>query len=612
MRVNIGIVARADNGSTPDERAVALLEAVEHAKRIIRFSFPARPMEVRIRERIDLESGVAHIAWTNESDSGELQPFVPRGTGTFSYLGYINSESSLETIANTPDLLQISTSIGGCFTLLRSNRGAFESITDATRSFGMYHGKSPRLRIVGSRALLVHLLLRADQVGVESAVPQYDPLPLRHMVMQGHYMADQTPFTGVTAQASSSLIRIDPWQTRFESAPATIGSNEVFNLERSAERVAEALSDAFAPLAGSSLTLQLTGGRDSRILAAALACRGDITFSTATSGTPEHPDVSIAQTIASLLGVEHRIVPPRGYNSDSDTIEAETPEARIVRALDVHDAMTSGWDDVVPYGAYNDKRIVSGVGGEVLRGGLILPDLEWLSAQDAITRLRNTMINAPFLLPSYTEAAAALAAPLIDLAQSDPNRAIDDYYFTHRNNRWVVARRAGARHKSNPFDPLLDNRLIRRLRETPAHQRWNEELFFLATTLLAPRLRDVPLEGRRWRFERSAPTRRFGQDVHDTWDQRHAISTPPTAHQASWQRLLHPVARKHVYELILDSVPSLDWLFDRKKLEDYLVPEPPRYPTVVWHIATVITMLTTEWYKTPRPIDTPRFLLVNS
>src|SRR6202030_4817466 len=73
-----------------------------------------------------------------------------------------------------------------------------------------------------------------------------------------------------------------------------------------AREVAEGLVAAVAPLrdAGSPVELSLTGGKDSRLIAAALVKAG-VPVVARTHGFADHPAVVVAAEIARLLGIEH-------------------------------------------------------------------------------------------------------------------------------------------------------------------------------------------------------------------------------------------------------------------------------------------------------------------
>ena len=161
---------------------------------------------------------------------------------------------------------------------------------------------------------------------------------------------------------------------------------------------------AVAPLrdAPGPVELSLTGGKDSRLIAAALA-RAGVPARARTYGFPGHPDVVIAAQVARELGLEHEVVEPRttgaagpggttgtdGANgADGAGVGGITGAARIagaagsrvVQEVDVlgrlratvlvADGMLSAFENVGrPDPDAGSATVIGGHGGELLRGG---------------------------------------------------------------------------------------------------------------------------------------------------------------------------------------------------------------------------------------------------
>jgi len=603
VRVVLGLVARADNESTRESRNIAINNAIRHAKTLIKYAFPTRPEDITLETWRSLDGGVALLTWHNEA---AIEPGITQmqnENGAVALVGYSAEMLKLEPLLRTGDLLALSSTFSGCFSFYRANNSGVEAVTDATRSNGVYWAESPSLRVVSSRALLSHLIQQTEIQKSEDPALQMNLVGIRHMALSGYFLANHTPYIGVDALSVTESIRIDSWFSRRTQMPIwTPDKLDISSgiMNQLVQDIAAALVRAFDPISGTDLNLALTGGRDSRLLAAALMNRPDIRVNTSTMGIDDDPDVVIARLISRIMGVKHQVAAPRGM-VDQTLILAEEPLSRIVRVLDVHDAMTSGWDDIIDYGPMMTKQSISGVGGEILRGGLVFTELDALEPAIAVERLTKLLTGGNFFAEQYNESARALAAPIIHMAKEDPYRAIDDFYYNHRNGRWVSARRAGARFRTRVYDPLLDNQFVRLVKSIPSELRWQERLAFDILTTLAPPLRDLPIEGQRWRFERSRPDANASSAEYASWEQRGRLVRSARTASYSWQRLEHQAVRSSVRSLILDGLsgPAAS-LFDRKLVEAYLQPEKYAYPTVVWHIATAVVMLSTPWYKTQR------------
>lgn len=604
MRTVIGIVGRLDTGRDHAARAAATAEAVHLAKSNWRVAFPTREPDIDLVEWTSPDGTVAVLHWSNEPHESRDETLFVERDRCLSIMGYTQRGIDLDALSRDGDIHETSTRLPGCFGVIRASSDAIEVVTDVTRSNNFFVACNDGVRVVGSRAVLV-AAVAAGTRGSSALRIQRDVLAARYMANLGHFIFDYTPFAGVRALGCSTLLRLSgEGQTASQLEPETSSPEPIRGRQwrEHVEQTAESLVSAFDVIPPGDLTISLTGGRDSRLLAAALRHRPDFNVRSGTMGRPADPDVVIAALIAELMGYSHSIQEPGGVVSDS-RLMAEDPHARIIRNLDVHDGMTSAWDDIVDYPSFNPTPAVSGVGGEILRGGLVWTHLAEMSTEQAVSQLRNFLLGGPFFSAESDDFALKRAAEILDLAEAHPHEAADQYYRIHRNGRWVSARRTGARMSRPMFDPLLDNRFIRSVVAVSPEQRWSERLVFDVINVLEPRLRDLPIEGERWRFERAAPDGEAAPGEVATWRDREALVRDQAVRRYSWQRLENPEVRDRIVTLILDATASTTAqdLFDRAKLEAYLALDPFPYPTVIWHLATTAVMLTEPWYLTIRP-----------
>jgi hypothetical protein len=152
----------------------------------------------------------------------------------------------------------------------------------------------------------------------------------------GYPVGSATPFRGVRAldgdralRAAGGRLTVSP--VRVEESPG------------GPDRVAAALTEAVRPLreAAAPVVLSLTGGKDSRLVAAALAA-ARVPFAARTHGFASHPDVAVAGLIADRLGVEHTVTAPAapGTPDEADVL------ARLRAAVLVSDGMLSAFENV--------------------------------------------------------------------------------------------------------------------------------------------------------------------------------------------------------------------------------------------------------------------------
>jgi glycosyltransferase involved in cell wall biosynthesis len=585
----LAVCARSEVGVSVEDRERAVSEGIARAVVHARWAFPARDTPAPVVRRF---RGAALVSWSNEPREWSLAAEREDGGVAVDGVGYVDSAYSGSGAVHSPDLLRFSTGVGGCFNLFRASDHRIEALTDSTKSNSVYFAQSDRLSVVASRALLAHMVVSQEES------PVFDLAAIATMTSRGYFLGDGTPYSGVSALGVAEYLAVTPdSQVHLSAVPTSEGSEEgglSENWRRTVSAAADALLRAFEPLTDSEVHLSLTGGRDSRVIAAALAHLGDVSVSAHTMGLPTEPDVIIAADIAKLAGWAHTVQAPSRTSSSGSEMFVEDPVERITRVLDVHDGMNSAWDDIEDYGNVVERPIMSGVGGEVLRGGLVLTSHASLTPELAERELRAALGDARFVQPQY---APTHGRRYLELVEKSPFRAIDEFYLHERNGRWVASRRMGARFRRRVIDPLLDNRFVRETRQIDPEVRWAERLAFEIVALLYPPMRDLRLEGNRWRFERGGPH----PDYREGWSARSALVSDARTVPLHWKNLTDATIRNRVDSLILDSIGSgmAAELLNRSRVEQLLSAENV-YPPLRWYLATTGVMLSTPWWQTAR------------
>ena len=195
----------------------------------------------------------------------------------------------------------------------------------------------------------------------------HDPVMVGAFLSLGYPTGAATPFRRVRAMNGGRMLRVTSGRlvmalARHEDTDTAPGRSAL---------VGAALVEAVGPLGGQAgpVELSLTGGKDSRLIAAALTAAG-VPFRARTHGFPSHPDVVIAGMIAERLGVEHTVTEPRPA-ATADAPDQGEVLGRLRSAVLVSDGMLSAFenvgrpDPVVTAGPVQ----AGGHGGELLRGG---------------------------------------------------------------------------------------------------------------------------------------------------------------------------------------------------------------------------------------------------
>jgi hypothetical protein len=363
-------------------------------------------------------------------------------------------------------------------------------------------------------------------------------------------------------------------------------------------RLAHGLAEAVAPLAGEQeLVLSLTGGRDSRMIAAALHA-GGVPFKAFTKGFDDDPDVVVAARIARILGADHWSKAPV-LTDDGKAVIIEDPLVRTQRMIRKVEGMLSTLYNVAGTGAFRVAPQLTGAGGEQLRGGY-LAGLNDIAPKRVKKRIRDTFTRYdPYQTGWGRDLAQRALAPWASLAARDPLDALDKLYLYDRSGRWAGATRKAASLAGVMLYPLFDNLVTRRALGMDPAWRWSEGPIYQTIARLAPRLRDVPMAKKRWRFAAEEPSGFFQRR---SW----LAQTPVPAGRTvlggyDWR--VHPDAAlvARLREHILDGPAGLFEIVDRSAIEGVLSATPFKEAHFAWQLFTASVLLSGSWMTLPAP-----------
>jgi hypothetical protein len=365
--------------------------------------------------------------------------------------------------------------------------------TSVTRVDPVYLAEVPGAAVVADRA--------AWAAWTVSRLDEHDPLHVCALLNPGFPLGSVTPFTGVAAEGPSTTLRLlDGAVTRSRApgaGPAGSGG---------ARDVAEGLVAAVAPLrdAGTPVELSLTGGKDSRLIAAALVKAG-VPVVARTHGFADHPDVVVAAEIARRLGIEHVVRTPAAPGQRVDVL------GRIRATVLVADGMLSAFENVGrPDPAAAPALTAGGHGGELLRGGYaetagrrgasgglraaLSPARRAARSAELLRRLTTKHLDLIRRGPAaaYVGSLASWTPPLA----VHPLRTLDDFYLVNRAGRWSAAARQAYLLRERLVQPLFDDRVVLAARTVPLADRVSGALSAAVLAELSPALTDVPLAGK--------------------------------------------------------------------------------------------------------------------
>jgi len=306
--------------------------------------------------------------------------------------------------------------------------------------------------------------------------------------------------SGVTRLGAGMLLRwsgtAPPWETSHYRAPPA-GIDDSLDFESAIERYDAALHAAVRRHAAvhASVSLLLSGGRDSRLLAG-YALRDRPLAQAFTLGAPSDHDAACAARVAHTLRVSHRShdVPFATFPRHAD---------RSIR----HELLSGGMSNVH---AWEGVDQLAGIGGGLLSGYLLeirqiapVPQtirgmLDWTHAH-AMTPAQLRGLVRPHLRPLVDETAEAVARQLndvgVDFAAGECSNERSWRWFLATNARFhagaVPWRYAAA---AWPVLPILDQALLRTMQATPPAWQDSRRLQDAVLRRRFPALARLPLD----------------------------------------------------------------------------------------------------------------------
>src|SRR5690606_850540 len=352
-------VSRKRRSRHPPQRDPVRLR-LEEAEQVVGAAFPTAEPPDLVEAWISPSGGAGVLVWSNEGlSSGWL---MRKGENLLVVLG-MTSRDGLSAMWKTRRLAKGVLTTPGTFTAVRCRRRGIEIASSVMPASQLYFGETDDIRVVASRAAFVSALCGNVRLKMDNV------LAFHSMVRAGFLTGVDTPYKNVRLLPLNSSVIMGDGFCELSGPEHPVGvTGEAFDVERGATTVAEALVESLALMRDRDAPLRLTlsGGRDSRLMAAALHAAG-VPFEAVTIGCPGDTDVELAKVVAEKLRVPIRVQPR------ADSVEGqmfvEHPVNRARRVVDLAEATTSAWDDLHPPTGWVGRVSISGIGGEVLRGG---------------------------------------------------------------------------------------------------------------------------------------------------------------------------------------------------------------------------------------------------
>ena len=310
----------------------------------------------------------------------------PRSTGWQHGAGQSWAAQLRSYLGDTPDPPALRESLFGQFTILSlPYRGTGWVMPDWATTEQLFVASTGDTMAISNRATLC-----AQAVIPEGAIPARSLTGAGWLIAETWIVDEETGYWDVERLDAGDLVVIDPETgAHVVEAARSPMLPAVDDLSRSYDDIlAEVECDlratirAIATLPIEDRMLSLSGGKDSRTLAALIISEGlQDRFRFATHGSPERADAMAAQAIATRFGLDWSLA-----DATARSTGYELENVRLHTWL--LEGVTSAWGSFVRP-AFAPTAVVSGVAGEVLRWGPIASSARnAASADDVIAGLR--------------------------------------------------------------------------------------------------------------------------------------------------------------------------------------------------------------------------------
>jgi hypothetical protein len=361
--------------------------------------------------------------------------------------------------------------------------------------------ESEEFIVAGTRPLLVHRLAQGF-----GSIRLDDSYVMDSLL--GWSLGDRTPFQGTFLLPVDGMARFHSGRITHHPHPTPAYSPaKDIPLRRQCKLFVSALQKAVDPLRHlPGFELRLSGGKDSRLLSAALHHENILPSTVVCHGITGEWEAPVAERVADALGWPIKfVVPEYAYLG--------TEHQSVRHNLSLADGFLS----TEPLQSSYPQFGISGDRGPGLAfGHLSLHRAGWASRL-AISHSAALHEAKAKLMPLRDCVEHGLADGVEQELDSffsklNVSRPAEILYWSnyrYRVCRWITSHYLLHSRWLVPIYPLVDEKVVRLLSSTPLQQLSSESLVFSAIRELAPQLTSIPLFNDRFRFETNGPNHRF-------------------------------------------------------------------------------------------------------
>lgn len=318
----------------------------------------------------------------------------------------------------------------------------------------------------------------------------------------------KTPFAQVLKLPPGAVARLERGRLVVDGPEPSPAQEEALPLAVAVERAASVLRSHVSAVLDDhpDVTLQLTGGQDSRVLLGAIDPLRRRGMRVMTVASPGNPDAEIAAQLAQRYGMRHEVI-------DLSGLAGLTPEDAHAMAVAAGRRLDCSANPIASAAiAWAESQIdqhprLAGLGGEVARGFYYLgPFRDVPVTRDRVRRLTewrmftNESVSESALAGHFGDQARAEAVDTLHSLFASRGAswfaATDEFYLLERMHRWSGVVASTTAMERATFNPMLDDRFLTLARGLHPRDKQNSLFLSMLSCALDGELSKIPLDGR--------------------------------------------------------------------------------------------------------------------
>lgn len=443
----------------------------------------------------------------------------------------------------------------------------------------VYYCENDERIVIGIDPLVVNC------VAYQSQKPIFDLSNISSFLMMGYFFSHDTLFKNVKSIPHNSLIIVQEKTVRIEAIDNSV--DMMFTQEptqQNYDEIGKAFLKSFdvIPNTEKKLTVGLTGGKDSRLIALGMNKKG-IRFNAITRGHDDHPDVIVAKLLAEEMGLNH--VVKHSANKKINEISVDLKK-KILRTMLGTNGMLYGYEHISYSTIYKGNIGITGVGAEALRGGF------------GITREKDVDNISEFLLKTYFPYKDLILPEYRDTYQNeltiigDNSKSLREtgnkLFIEFYNGKRTASARAALSYYSNSLSPFFDNNFLKLATRVNMDEIATEKVHYNLMRTLNSEVAKLPFANDRWRFERHGP---LNPDDFEGWIKRQPVVPKTKRGGYNWRlfRNQDPVFVEAFRKLLLnDQYSEIYEIVDYDKIKKIFTGKVSgNYNRILWSLLSI-------------------------